>query len=291
MKQARIILLVFSIIAIAVFAVFRIRDLVRSDDLPPVITADTDTLVVSVSVTDRELLSGLRASDNKDGDVTGSIFVVSRSRFISPGTLQVNYAAFDSSDNVGTYVRTVHFTDYEPPRFYMTAPFRFPEGNSSYNYMRDITARDTLDGDLTGQIKIARGGVEVLNEDVTVRMITLQVTNSAGDSAVLEIPARFESYTVYAAPAPALSDYICYTKAGTEPDYRSLLSGIYTAGNTRSFEQYRYDPDRDIRIDASGVDAGTPGMYEAYYTLYSLPSGDSEPEALGTASLIVIVEE
>ena len=291
MRKMRNIILIFSLGVLIVFAGVRIRESRTSDYVPPVITAEEDALTVSVSTTDADLISGLTATDNLDGDVTDTIVIASKTKFISRGTLKVNYAAFDNDNNVGTYSRTVTYSDYVPPHFVITEPMRFLSGSGSYAYLANVTATDCLDGDLTRQIKLNTGTVKAVNDNVTERPVNLQVTNSAGDTSVLSLTATFEDYGTYNQYAPSLSGYVVYLKAGSFLQPGRYLNGVWSGGNVRAFSASPFDLVTDITVDSSEVDMNTPGVYTVTYQLYSHGSGDTASrEKLGTAELIVIVE-
>lgn len=294
MRKLRLLLVVFFLAVFAVFLGTTIRDYLTSDDKPPVITADQDVVEVSVSVSDEELLAGMKAEDNLDGNVTDSLVVVSKSKFITKGTRNVNYAAFDGNNNVGTYTRKVVYTDYHSPHFVMTEPLRFVAGNSSYDYLRYLHAEDCLDGDISSQIKVTFGETEMSSESVSVQKVNVQVTNSAGDSAVLEMTATFEDYDSYSKASPALSDYIIYVEKGERPNYRSYLTGIWTAGNFRKFSDLGFDPDTDVTVLEGGVDYQTPGVYTVTYRLTRATAnanGGTFRTEFGTATMIVVVED
>ena len=156
MRNLRIAILIFFCVVSVLFTVAYVRERLSTDYNAPVIEADSDTLRVSVTAGDQELLEGMTARDNLDGDVTDTLVVVSKSKFISKGVLRVNYAAFDNNRNVGIYSREVTYTDYVSPRFRMDAPLRFASGGSMPDYLEHITAQDCMDGDLTRQIKITK---------------------------------------------------------------------------------------------------------------------------------------
>ncbi len=103
MRKLRLMLLVFFLVVFAAFMATNIHEYLTSDYTAPVIMADTDVLYVSVTAEEEDLLTGLTASDNLDGDVTNSLVVVSQSRFVAKNTRHINYAAFDENNNVGTY--------------------------------------------------------------------------------------------------------------------------------------------------------------------------------------------
>ena len=294
MRRLRLLLLVFFLVVFAVFMFNSIREYVTSDYVAPEITAGSEQMSLSVNDSDEALLQGMSAQDNLDGDVTDSIVVVSKSKFIAKATRNVSYAAFDKSNNVGTYVRKLVYTDYHSPRFVLSEPLRFVAGNSSYDYLRHMRATDCLDGNLSSQIKITMGDTETASESSSKQSIHFLVTNSAGDSSSLVLVATYEDFESYSKASPALTDYIIYIKTGEKPNYRSYLEGIWTAGNTRKFSDLGFNPDEDISIDDSKVNYKTPGVYTVTYKLTRgtpMADGGTYRTDYGTASLFVVVED
>ena len=279
-------------VVFVVFSFTRVKEYITSDFTAPVIHADSDSLQVSVSAGEEELLAGMSAVDNLNGDVTDTLVVVSKSKFISKGTLRVNYAAFDKNNNVGIAARNLTYTDYHSPRFSMSQPLRFLSGNTNNNYLQYIRASDCLDGNITQQIKISLGNTESTSNTSTRRKVYIQVTNSAGDTSSLELWATFEDYDSYNTHAPALSNYIVYTGLGMRPDYRSYLTGVRTAGgNVRDFSDAGYQPEEDVHISDSGVNYNSPGVYTVNYQLSRIEKGNTERTTLGSATMIVVVVE
>jgi hypothetical protein len=288
------LLLVFFLVVFAVFMFTSIREYMTSDYQAPVISAESDEMHLSVEAIDAALRTGMTAQDNLDGNVTDTLVVVSKSKFIAENTRNVSYAAFDKSNNVGTYVRKLVYTDYYSPRFVLSQPLRFAAGNSSYDYLRHMSAVDCLDGNLSSQIKITVGSSETTSESTSSQPIHVQVTNSAGDTSSLSLTATFEDYETYSKASPALTDYIIYLKPGEKPNYRSFLDGIWTAGNTRKFSDLGFDPDTDVSIDDSKVDYKTPGVYTVTYELSrgtAAADGETYRTEFGKASLVVVVED
>lgn len=294
MRKLRLMLLVFFLVVFAAFMATNIHEYLTSDYTAPVIMADTDVLYVSVTAEEEDLLTGLTASDNLDGDVTNSLVVVSQSRFVAKNTRHINYAAFDENNNVGTYTRDVVYTDYHPPRFVLKEPLRFVAGNSSYDYFRFLQAVDCLDGNLTSQVKITIGPTNMVSESISNQKLNLQVTNSAGDTVNLELTASYEDYESYSKASPALTDYIVYTQKGQKLDFRTYLDGIWTAGNHRKFSDLGFDPETDISIIDNRINYGVPGVYTVTYRLTkSIPNGTGGVSRtdFGTTTLFVVVEE
>ena len=290
MKKLRIMIVIFFVIVLGIFVVTRVREELTADSSAPVITADSDAITVSVSATDEDLLAGMTAIDNLDGDVTDTLVVVSKSKFITKGTLRVNYAAFDNNNNVGVYTREVTYSDYHSPRYSITQPLRFLEGNSGNAFLQNIFVEDCLDGNITQQIRITYGDTSPVDDTSSVRAANLMVTNSAGDNAVLPIQLSLEDYTSYSIQAPALTNYILYVKAGTRPNLRDDLCGVWASGRVTPFRDTRFNANTDVKIDDSGVFYSMPGIYTAYFTLSETLKDGSRRE-LGTAELMIIVEE
>lgn len=286
MRLLRYIILASFIIVGGIYGVVFAREKFTEDSVAPVIQAEADEITVSVEATDEELMQGLTASDDKDGDVTSSIVVVSKNDFITKGTRKVNYAAFDSHNNVGVYTRKVTYSDYSSPRFMAVKPFHFvySDDDSSATVFSQVRAIDVLDGDLTASIRIVYGSA---SESGTVYPVVMSVTNSAGDTASISVNAYREDTTSFAIPSPALSEYIVYTKVGDPIDPASYINGYYRNGIKTWFdENTKYSID-NMWWDDSGVDYSKPGEYVITYRLY----GDEQEGELGQAELYVIVEE
>ena len=285
MRLLRTVILICFLITVSVYGAIFVHGKINEDNISPVIVADTDEITVSVEATDEELLQGLTATDDKDGDVTSSLVVVSKNDFITKGTRKINYAAFDKHNNVGVYTRKITYTDYRSPRFRAQKPFHFvySDDDSSSTVFSQVTADDVLDGDLTSSIRIVYGSV---SESGTVYPVVMSVTNSAGDTSSISVNAYREDTTSFAVPSPALSQYIVYTNAGNSLNPGNYLIGYYRNGIKSEFTDHGKYFYEDITWDDSGVDYNTPGEYVITYHLYG---NDSEGE-LGQTELYVIVE-
>lgn len=286
MKLLRIIILAFFIITSVIYGVNFVREKVDQDNIAPEISAESDEIYVSVEATDEELLQGLTAYDDKDGDVTNSLVVVSQMDFITKGTRKINYAAFDSHNNVGTYNRKIVYTDYRSPHFSSTRPFHFvySDDDSSSTVFSQVMAEDVLDGDLTASIRIVYGSA---SESGTVYPVVMSVTNSAGDTASISVNAYREDTTSFAIPSPALSNYIVYTTVNEWIDPEDYVIGYYRNGVRTVFNDDSRYTFEDVTWDDSGVDYSTPGEYVITYRLY----GNEMEGELGQTELYVIVEE
>lgn len=281
MKVLRNILVGLFVIVAIIFGLFELDAFRHRDNEPPVITADADEITLSTSASNEELMQGLKAYDEYDGDVSSSLVVVSKSHFVTGTTVKVNYAAFDSHNNVGLYSRRVTYSDYKKPRFSISAPLRFVSRNNP-DYLGSVTASDLIDGDISSQIKMIAEDSTYSTSDTRSIPITLQVTNSVGDTAEIYVTADIETQYNYNRPAPALSTYLVYTEPGVSIDYYSLLTGIMRGGEVSDFDDV-YSADM-IMVDTSEVDLHSEGTFEAKYLLMQ------DGEVIGSTVLFVVVE-
>lgn len=260
---------------------FELNAFRHHDNEPPVITADSDEIIISTSATAEDLLAGLKAYDEYDGDVTDSLVVVSKSYFVTGTTVKVNYAAFDSHNNVGVYSRRVTYSDYEKPRYSISAPLRFVSRNNP-DFLGSVTVHDVIDGDISSQIKMIIQDSTYSTSDTRTIPIALKVTNSVGDTAEIYVTADIETQYNYNRPSPALSTYLVYTEPGESIDYYSLLTGIMKGGEVFPFDE-SYDSSQ-IVMDTSEVDLYAEGTYTAKYLL------QVGGEIIGSTDLFVVVE-
>ncbi len=93
MRVFRFFLLIVFVITVAVFGVDQYRTYKDKDVTPPVIKCSEDELHVSVNASDKDLLRGITATDDRDGDVTSTLIVASKSNFIEEGVIRVDYSA------------------------------------------------------------------------------------------------------------------------------------------------------------------------------------------------------
>ena len=269
MRRLRITIIVLFVLSGIVFLGYNIAERMLSDHTPPVISSDTDTISVSTAAEKSELLAGLTAEDDKDGDLTDSIRISSMSNFTEPGKRTISYAVFDSSNQAATLTRNLEYTDYVSPKIHQTQPLRF-----SLNEMEDaglaenMTAEDCIDGDITKQIRVSFGDVYISTAGSYA--VTVQVSNSAGDTCSVPVEVTITDPTDSAERGkyyPVLSEYIAYTDVGVPIDPAVFLIGLERNGT-----QYLFDTDaalmpagRESVLIAGTVDYNTAGTYTLEY--------------------------
>lgn len=295
MKNLRILIIIFFGVTAAGFAVYKVRNLAVKDTGAPVITSDTETIQVSIQADEEQMLQGLHAEDDRDGDVADSLVVVSHSRFLEKGKVRVNYAAFDKKGNVGTYTRILEYTDYTSPEFSIISPLRYKKNEGNLQLLSKVKAEDCLDGDISGLIKLKydEGSYVDIGEEGKTG-VTFQVTNSCGDTVQLPVELEFLDEETWRLPYPILSEYLVYTAVNTQVDYEEYLTGVSVGGLELLFEDEQTGKDygyfsKDVSINPQ-VDYSSPGVYPVVYTL-NVSDKEKETEKLGSVTMYVEVRE
>lgn len=246
----------------------------NSDDSMPVITCDEDYLEVRSDCDQKEFLNGLKAYDEKDGDLTDQIMIAEMSRFVEKGVCNVKYVVFDSDQHGAEYTRQVRYTDYESPRFSIVKPLVYVQGET-VGFLDSIKASDLLEGDISEKIRIVSN--EVDNHTPGTYAVELEVTNSLGDAASLKTKVVILEHSSNG-PEIALSRYLVYVKKGSKFNAREYISSV-TAYDGSSMKA------SDVEVFGK-VDTKKAGEY---YLVYS-----AEDEATGTEGetyLTVVVTE
>ena len=270
MKILRRTVVAVFVLSLCVFAVFYIMDK-REDKTIPVLTVDSEILDISFDAGETEMLEGVTAYDEKDGDLTSSIMIESISKFTEKGVAVVTYAVCDDDNHVATAKRKIRYKDYTEPYFVVNSSLVFALGEE-IDLASAISAYDCIDGDISDRVIITATDYET--NKVGVFKISVKVTNSMGDTIYMDLPVYVEQRNV-AAPEINLNEYLVHVKVGEEYD---LHANILDA--TDKFGQ----PMTDIIIDTN-YDPNTPGKYEAHYYVYDSKNRE------GHSILTIFVEE
>lgn len=274
------ILLVVLILCLIVFICYFIAVHANTDTTAPVISFDSDTLSMSVYDEHTVLLNGVSAQDRKDGDVTSSILIEGISSIREDHCATVTYAAFDQSGNVTKAERTIQYTDYDSPKFALSAPLIFRSG-STIDLFDYVTVTDLLDGDLSKKVKASLVGGTTSISQIGVHQVELRVTNSMGDTARLTVPVDVYQANEYNATV-TLTDYLIYLKKGDTFLPKQYLESLDTGFTEYSISQL---PSSELSVDIqSDVQTDACGTYSVTYTV-------SYENYTGYSRIIVVVEE
>ena len=153
-------------------------------EVGPVIECPEEVLEISIYDGTQALLTGVTARDDQDGDLTDRVMVGGVSKLIGGNRAKVTCMVFDSDDNMASLVRQVRYTDYRRPRISLRAPLVFASEKEA-KLLEQVMVSDVLDGDLSEK---ARVSTLWATEDEGVYSATVLVTNSMGDTAMVEVP-------------------------------------------------------------------------------------------------------
>ena len=218
----------------------------------PEIIIEGEHLYLSVTDDPAILLEGVTAQDAEDGELTDKIIVDSISEFDKNKNRTVRYVVFDSDNKSAIATRTISYTDYTAPTFYMTDSLA--QNALSLSRINRMTgAVSCVDGDISNRVNIRTGSL------VDNRMrLRISVTDSTGTESLLEVD--YEYTRISYETLITLQDYIIYTPVGEVPDYKANITDI-TVSEISDMEL----------VDAVEVlteaDYQTPGVYEVYYVI------------------------
>ncbi len=269
------ILIILAAVTVVVFGIHFVKEHFMDDNKPPVLTCDSDILEISTEDGEDALKAGLRAIDDRDGDITENIYVKNISRLISKDTAKITYIVFDSSDNMASLSRLLRYTDYEKPHFAIVQPLVY-SSNTVIVLKERLKAYDVVDGDISGSIKLTSSSLD--NNAEGVYHVTVQVMNSFGDTSTLLLPIQIYDWSIYD-PKIELTDYLVYVEAGSKFEPTDYIRSVMTLRNGgKKVTDYS-----TLLID-SAVDTATPGCYDVNYTY------ENENGRKATAILTVAVE-
>lgn len=310
MNRIQKFIFVLFIFTTALFAAFIGAKFLNRDMEGPVIICNEETITASIEDTDKDLLNGISALDEVDGDVSDTLIIESV-LMNEEKECTVEYAAFDNSNNVSKFSRTVIYEDYHSPHFSISGPLRFVLGNKS-QIMQTISADDCIDGNLTNRIKLVKKDSETEYTGVGIYNYEVQVTNSLGDTAILPVSVEFyaDSYEERLfRPNIYLTGYAVYIGKGTKFNAKDYLSSVEIGNTLYVFEENinsntAYNEEKNaalakmteagkqiagsISCDAvkfqSNVNTKESGVYTVEYS-YTTKDGYS-----GTTQMVVVVE-
>lgn len=283
MRIFRKLVIIIFVISLALFIGIGLWDKVTNDKTIPEIYTDEVYLEMSVNDPSEKLLEGLTAMDEKDGDLTNAIMVQGTSHFVEKGEVTVKYVVFDRDNNFAELSRKVKYTDYRSPEFTLIEPLEFTR-NRNVSIQDYVKATDLLDGDITSKVKISGTSVDLTTSGVYP--ISLEVTNSYGDRAIVEtnVVVR-DSGSV---SRILLTDYLVYVDKDSTFDAADYVDSIISSsGEKLQVEGMNvYDSGAVVcSIHTTGeVDTSTPGCYQLEYSYQTSRSN-------GFAYLTVVVRE
>lgn len=275
MRKLKIAVVLIFIVSVIAFGAYNVVSRVTADTTPPVISCDEDTISVSVEATDEEVMAGLTAEDQEDGDLTDAIRVASMSRFTEKGKRTIEYVVFDKANQSATLTRNLEYTDYTSPQIMLTEPLRFDldEINES-DLGTGVSVTDCLDGDISNKVRVTLDNNAYINGAGTYG-VTAQVSNSAGDTCSVPLELTIvdgDSTEEREKYYPMLSQYIVYTPVGQAISPMDYLTGFMRGSTEYTLSDLPMNVDPAAVAVGGEVDYNTAGNYTLEYS-YTSPEG------------------
>ena len=282
LRKTRIFVVIFFIISVLLFGGYTLIRAVTVDRTLPVIEMDSDEVTISVKGGDAAILEGIKASDEKDGDITGNLFVESKSTFIEKGIFKATIAVADSDNHVTKVERKVTYSDYRSPQFTLKEPLKFlttRENLDDLNIAESLRANDVVDGDISNKIKIS-SEYSINGYTTGDSHMEFIVTNSMGDTSKLPVTVNiYSALEESGLPEIILSNYLINTPVGAGADIEALIEQIeyhndtFRRGEDGNLYNGEFDAEGNpIMFDWSAIqidtdaDWNTPGVYEVKIT-------------------------
>lgn len=282
LRKTRIFVVIFFIISVLLFGGYTLIRAVTVDHTLPIIEMDSDEVTISVKGGDAAILEGIKASDEKDGDITGNLFVESKSTFIEKGIFKATIAVADSDNHVTKVERKVTYSDYRSPQFTLTEPLKFlttRENRDDLNIAESLRANDVVDGDISNKIKIS-SEYSINGYTTGDSHMEFIVTNSMGDTSKLPVTVNiYSALEESGLPEIILSNYLINTPVGAGADIEALIEQIeyhndtFRRGEDGNLYNGEFDAEGNpIMFDWSAIqidtdaDWNTPGVYEVKIT-------------------------
>ena len=282
LRKTRIFVVIFFIISVLLFGGYTLIRAVTVDRTLPIIEMDSDEVTISVKGGDAAILEGIKASDEKDGDITGNLFVESKSTFIEKCIFKATIAVADSDNHVTKVERKVTYSDYRSPQFTLTEPLKFlttRENRDDLNIAESLRANDVVDGDISNKIKIS-SEYSINGYTTGDSHMEFIVTNSMGDTSKLPVTVNiYSALEESGLPEIILSNYLINTPVGAGADIEALIEQIeyhndtFRRGEDGNLYNGEFDAEGNpIMFDWSAIqidtdaDWNTPGVYEVKIT-------------------------
>lgn len=254
MRILRIVTVIIFIVTSALFGLFFVKEQTSKDYTIPVIEIESETLDISIKDTDERLLQGVTAYDGKDGDLTSEVMIESVSKFSKDKTCIVTYAVVDSDKHVVKNSRTICYTDYTEPEFYLKRPLMF-KVDEKVDIHEIVGAVDCIEGDISDRITIV--ATDYVGNTAGVFSLSLQATNSLGDIIYLDIPIYVEEMNTRA-PVIELSEYLIYVEKGVTPAFEDYIKAVFSdSAEMQGFNM----------LISTNFDCNVPGTYTVHFNV------------------------
>lgn len=147
---------------------------------PPTINASNKTIIQGEKF---NILENVTATDEEDGNITDKIKVDGQVDTNTPGTYNIIYSVTDSKGEKSELKITITVIKNEMPE--IKAEDKIITQGEKFNELKDVTATDKEDGDITDKIKIINSNVDT--DKLGEYEITYSVTDSYNQTTTKKI--------------------------------------------------------------------------------------------------------
>lgn len=254
MRALRIGTILVFVLTLVVFGLFYVKEQSSKDYTFPSIEIDSERLDISILDVEECLMKGVTAYDKKDGDLTSKVIIESISKFTKDKTCIVTYAVMDSDKHVAKNTRTISYTDYVAPTFYLNQPMIF-RVDDKVDIRNIVGATDCIEGDISDKITIL--ATDYVGNTAGVFSVSLQATNKLGDIIYLDLPIYVEQSN-NRAPQIELREYLIYVNKGETPVFEDYVTTVYS--DSEKMENFNM-------MISTNFDCNTPGTYSVHYNV------------------------
>ncbi len=257
MRFLRVITPILAVL-ISVLAVYLELDNYESRIQPVIFMRDSsiDIIEASINVTDEELISYVKATDDRDGDISSNVVVEHRNYFYEKGLSTITFSVCDSDNNVTKLSKKIRYTDYTSPKIEVYSSLIYMAG-SNERISSCFKAQDVFDGDISSRLKIMATD---FNKNIPGEyFVNCKVTNSFGDTQEMVFPIIIEPETKLDAKI-YLKQYYVYLNIGETHDFAQYIDNI----QNESESNYKID---NISVNTNKFDNTKPGVYPIDYTI------------------------
>ena len=250
---------------------------VNVDKTAPIISYDGD-LVISVNASLEELLSGVKAIDEVDGDVSDTLVIENYSKISDDNKVNVTYAAYDKSNNVAKVTRIIEYTDYQLPQFKLNKPLIFNSVKLT-SLLGSIEAYNVRGENISNRIRVQyqQDPSEMNKTDINYP-INFAVTDELGGtkSITLNVDIVDNKINYNNDIEVNLKDYLIYVDKNEKINLSRYLDSIVYQNEEQRINY------RNLEIETD-LDTSVSGVYDVYFN-YTLSNNLS-----GYSKLVVVV--
>ncbi len=219
----------------------------------PVITFDKEIITVKANHKVKQLLKGVTATDQEDGDLTSDIMIDQISAFNSEKERTITYVVFDNDKKCTTAQRKLKYKNYKKPVIRLNDSL-IGSTLSMTKINRLIEAESCVDGDISANVEVKTG-----TYDDHKLPLAITVTDSTGTESVLNCVYEYDN-TNYTADI-VLNQYVIYLKLGETTNLYDNVKAVMVGNNESEVLT------ENITIARGKLDISKKGVYEIYYSL------------------------